>query len=140
MQRRSIFSAGEKKAETNIIPATASFKLDKKNKKLHEQPPTEKMLCALRKVLTSMSDKDPDKRRYFIANNAVELTKHPTSTAAKEGELATYQAAGKCTLGVTLPTGEMSTKKVAFEITFRDIVDDRGLPDVMYIEPTTIQA
>lgn len=138
MQRRSMFSAKEAPKVADVIPAKVTFEIDKRRKQMKEMSPHGKMLCALRKVLTDLSDNDEHGRRYFIKNDMVQMLSGPDGAGGKAGENRTYRATGRCRLGVTLPTGELTTKAVQFSITFRDTKDDRGLPDVVYIPPTTV--
>jgi hypothetical protein len=120
-----------------VIPATVNHQLSKQDRKLKELSAEEKMVCALRKALVKLSD-GGEGCRYFIANNKVQLISAPTASAAKAGQARTYTAKGRCRLGVCHPEGHASSKLIEFSITFRDVMDDRGLADVEYIDPTTI--
>ena len=63
-----LYKAGnESKKNNGVIPATVSFRHNKKKGLIDPLSAQEKMLCALRKVLTSMSDRGEG--RYYIANN-----------------------------------------------------------------------
>lgn len=136
--RREIFSSQKPPPPTNIIPATVRFKHNRKKGLIEPLSAQEKMLCALRKCLAEMSDKSSTKVRYYIAGNKVQLLQEPTASPAKEGEGRTYRARGRCRLGVCHAEGHHTTKFVEFAISYRDTVDDRGMADVQYFEPTTI--
>lgn len=133
-----LFEVSEKPAPGNIIPATVDFKIDKKKRRMRVLSPEEKMLCALRKVLTNMSDKDVNKCRYFIDNNQVQLIKRPVSNGGREGEAKNYTASGRCKIGVCHPGGHKSSMMIEFKIAFRDTKNDLGLDDVEYLDGTTI--
>jgi len=136
--RKEMFSALKKAPDTNVIPATVNHRLDKKEQRVATLNPNEKMICALRKALTKMSDGHEDGCRYFIANNKIQLLSPPTSSGGRAGEAQTYSARGRCRLGVCHPGGHSSSVNVEFTLTFRDVVDDRGLADVEFIDPTVI--
>lgn len=136
--RKEMFSAQRKAPDTSVIPATVRHRIDKKAAKLAELTANEKMICALRKALTKMSDGNTDGCRYFIANNKIQILSAPSSSPAKKGEGRTYSASGRCKLGVCHPAGHSSSRVIEFSITFRDITDDRGMADVEFIDPTSI--
>ena len=143
MQRRSMFSTGTAKAADDRVRSSTSFVIDKKAQKLKDRPNQEKMLSALRKVLSDMSDKDDQGRRYYIHSNKVQILKPPSDNPSRKGEPQTYFGSGRFVVGVIVPpTDENSsglvTKNVEFAITFRDTVDAMGLPDVGYLEPTHV--
>jgi len=133
-----LFNAKKKAPDSTVIPSTIRFKLNKKKGLLDPLQPHEKMLCALRKALADMSDGDQRGCRYFIANGKVQMLKMPTTTAGKKGEAQSYNARGRCRVGVCHPDDKSSSIIVEFSISYRDIVDDRGLADVEYFDPTTI--
>lgn len=133
-----MFNTQSKPPPSTVIPATVKFVHNKKKGMIEPLKPQEKMLCALRKCLAVMSDKSPDKTRYYIAGNKIQLLQEPTESPAKEGEGRSYRASGRCRLGVCHPAGHHTTKYIEFSISYRDIVDDRGLADVQYFDPTTI--
>jgi acetylornithine deacetylase/succinyl-diaminopimelate desuccinylase-like protein len=136
-RKEQLFNAAKVQRPANIIPATVKFELDRSRGEIKPLAAPEKMLVALRKVLAQMSEKNPDGCRYYIAGNKVELTSTPTTTSGKKGEVQTYRAAGRARLGVAHSTH--STKLfIAFDISYRDCEDDRGLADVEFIDPTTI--
>lgn len=137
-RREQLFNAQSKAPERTVIPATVEFKVDKKKKMIKILSPQSKMICALRKVLADMSDKSSDGCRFYIANNKIQLTSPPTTTHGKKGEAQSYRASGRCKLGVCLPSGGMTTKFVEFSINYRDVEDERGLADIEYFDPTTI--
>jgi len=136
--RKEMFSALKKAPTTNVIPATVRHRLDKRAEKLAELTPNEKMICALRKALVKLSDGDTDGCRYYIANNKIQVLQAPSATAGKAGEARTYFAKGRCRVGITHAAGHSSMKIIEFALTFRDVVDDRGLADVEFVDPTTI--
>lgn len=138
--RKQLFKAGGSAAPANVIPATVKFIHDKKAGTIKPLSANEKMLCALRKCLAALSDGDEAGRRFFIMNNKVELTQSPQTTEGKAGGPQTYRAAGRCKLGVSHRDGHMTSTYAAFTLTFRDSLDDRGLPDITFIDPTTIDA
>jgi len=136
--REQLFNARKKAPERTVIPATVEFKIDKKKKALRTLSAEHKMLCALRKVLADLSDQSSDGCRYYIANDKVQLISNPVTTNGKPGERQSYRAAGRFKAGVCLSNGAMVTKFLEFSINYRDIVDDRGLADIEYFDPTTI--
>jgi len=136
--RKEMFSATKKAPTTDVIPATVKHRIDKKAERLGVLSPNEKMICALRKALTKMSDAQADGCRYFIANNKVQVLSAPSASAGKDGDARTYSARGRCKLGVCHPGGHSSTMLIEFSINFRETTDDRGLADVEFIDPTTI--
>lgn len=138
MQRRSMFTTNKEPVRDNTILATTKFELDKQAKRLKALAPNDKMKCAVRKILTDMSDRDEEGRRYFILSRRIEVLKEPSPGPARSGEPQTYSGKGRFKMGVSLPTGEMARRDVEFGVSFRDTVDDRGLPDVVYIEPSYI--
>lgn len=98
----------------------------------------DKMKCALRKVLADLSDKNPHGCRYYIANNKIQLSLAPDPAIPAPGEGKTYKAAGRFKAGVCHEGGRMTTQYLQFSITYKDVLDDRGLPDVKYVDPTTV--
>lgn len=136
--RKEMFSALKKAPTTNVIPATVKHRLDKKAQRIAILTPNEKMICALRKALSKMSDASDAGCRYYIANNKIQLLAAPSAAAGKEGEAKTYSAKGRCKVGICHPGGHSSSKVIEFSLTFRDVLDDRGLADVEFIDPTTI--
>lgn len=137
-RRELLYKAGSQKPPPNTISATVRFRHNKKKGIVEPLSASEKMLCALRKALTVMSDKDTTGRRFFIADNKVEIVQAPSTTQARKGEPQSYRAAGRCRLRAIHPDGHTSSMKVQFDISYRDVVDAIGLADVEYLEPTTI--
>ena len=123
---------------TNVIPATVKFKHNRKKGIVDPLSSQEKMLCALRKCLTEMSNKDPEGRRYYIAGNKVQVTVAPVESPAKDGEGRSYRASGRCRLGVCHAEGHHTTKFIEFSISYRDQIDEHGMSDVVYMDPTLI--
>jgi hypothetical protein len=137
-RKDQLFSAKKRASDSSVIPATVSFRHNRKKGFIEPLRPHEKMLCALRKVLAQMSDADENGCRYYIANNKVQILKAPSATSGKPGEAKSYHAKGRCRVGVTHPQNHISHKVLEFEISFRDVIDDRGLADVEFFEPTVI--
>ena len=139
-RKETLFASRQKAAAARVeaLPATVSFSIDKKRRALRQQSPYEKMLCVFRKILAEMSDADENRCRYYIANNKVQVLRMPSAPAGRTDQPGTYQGAGRAKLGVLHPKGHTSTKYVEFSISFKDTVDERGLPDVVYVDPTTI--
>jgi hypothetical protein len=133
-----MFEAKKKSSGTDVIPATVKFKIDRKKGRLQPLSAEEKMLCALRKVLASMSDANEHGCRYYIDKNKVQLTRRPTGSEAAPGEPRSYRGAGRCKLGVCHPEGHKSSLTISFDISFRDVKDERGLDDIEFFDPTTI--
>lgn len=124
--------------DPNLIPATVKRRVDRRAGKLNELNRDEKMLCALRKALSSKSGLEEMKNaRYFISSENVYVMSRGGGAQAKEGELSTYTASGRFKMGIIYPKST-AYRMAQFSITYRDTVDDRGLPDVKWIEPTTI--
>lgn len=120
-----------KPGHPTTVSAKVDFKVDPKTKMMKPMPATQKLICALRKVLAQMSD---SKARYWISDNAVQLTS-PLTESGPSGK-ATYQASGRARLGVGHANNETSSVVVEFTISFRDSKDDMGLPDVA-VDPET---
>jgi hypothetical protein len=133
-----MFTSQRPTPATNVIPATVKFKHNKKKGMLEPLSAQEKMLCALRKCLAEMSDKDTNGCRYYIAGNRVQVVTAPVESPAKDGEGRSYRAVGRCRLGVCHQAGHHTTKFIEFTISYRDVVDDRGMSDVVYMDPTII--
>lgn len=137
-RKETLFNAKKRSTDGLIIPSTVKFTLNKKKGMLEPMSAQDKMKCALRKVLADMSDASGDNCRYFIANNKIHLSVAPKTTTGKPGEAQSYYAKGRFRAGVCLPSGESSSKIIAFEISYKDVMDDRGLADVVYFDPTVI--
>ena len=133
-----LFEARKGSPDKTVVPATVDFKFDKKKGQLKPMSAEQKMFCALRKVLAKMSDQDPNRCRFYIDNNQVQILKAPVGSQVREGEPQTFRGSGRCKVGVCHPEGHKSSKIIEFDISFRDIKDDRGLADVEYFDPTTI--
>lgn len=138
--RKQLFSAATSAPAANVIPATVKFVHNRAEGTILPLSPNEKMLCALRKALAALSDGDGEGRRFFIAGNKVEITQAPQTTEGKAGGPQTYRAAGRCRLSVAHRDGRATSMFATFTISYRDMKDDRGLPDVKFIDPTTIDA
>jgi len=136
-RKQQLFEAKKKTTGPDMIPSTVSFKLDKKKGALKPMSAEEKMVCALRKVLTDMSDGDTNRCRYYI-DSQIKPIRRPAFTRAANGGPTTYRAAGICKVGVCHPQGYKSSKIIQFDISYRDVKDSKGQPDVEYMDPTTI--
>jgi hypothetical protein len=138
IRRDMLFEANKKPSQSDSIPATVRFTIDKKKRMMKALTPEGKMLVGLRKALAKMSDKNTHGCRFYIDNNRVQMLKRPSSAGGRVGEKATYSASGRCKVGVCHPEGHKSSKVIEFSITFRDTEDSLGLPDVDFFDPTTI--
>ena len=137
-RREMLFEANKRPSQAASIPATVNFKIDKKKGGLKALSPHEKMLCALRKVLATMSDQNHDGCRFYIDNNRVQILKAPVGSGGREGEAQTYSASGRCKIGVCHKEGHKRSKVIEFKIGFRDVKDSIGQDDVAYLETSTI--
>jgi hypothetical protein len=137
IRKTALYRTASPPPETNTIPATVRFRHNKRQGIIEPLSANEKLICALRKVLTEMSDQD-GRCRYYIADNQVKLTQRPVASEGRAGEPQTHRAAGRCKVRVCHPEGHTSSMQIQFAITFRDSEDEYGLPDVEYIEPTTV--
>jgi hypothetical protein len=105
---------------------------------LRQLAPEEKAMCALRKVFAQMSADTGGERRYFIVGEACRILERQVSPGAKEGDPGSYLFRGRCPMGIAHKNGDHSLKMIEFVVSFRDIEDAMGLPDVDYFDPTTI--
>jgi hypothetical protein len=63
----------------------------------------------------------------------------PAATGdSRPGAAQTYFGKGRCKIGVAHKDGSVSFRVIEFSITFRDTSDERGLADVDYLDPTTV--
>lgn len=137
-RREMLFEANKTPSQSNVIPATVAFKIDKKKKRLRALSPEEKMLVVLRKVLAELSDKNEHGCRFYIDNNQVQILRRPVGSGGRPGEAQSYSAAGRCKLGVCHKEGHKSSKVIEFNLVFQDVKDDLGFDDVEYLSGTTI--
>lgn len=137
-RKEVLFNARKRSTDSSVIPATVTYRHNRRKGLVEALKPNEKMLCALRKVLTMMSDDDENGCRYYIANNKVQILKAPSTTKGKKGEVQSYHAKGRCRVGAVHPAGHATSKVIEFEISFRDVVDERGMADVEFFDPTVI--
>ena len=98
---------------------------------LRSLTPDEKMLCALRKVLSKMSSDSGGHERYFVVSPHCRVL-------ARQGDAGTYRTKGRCQIGIAHGSGEAAFKMIEFDVSFRDTEDAMGLPDVDYFDPTHI--
>jgi len=138
-RRQMLFDAKPRTEEPMVVPATVSFKIDKRNKRLTTLQPREKMVVALRKVLATMSSQNKHGCRYYIEGNKIQMIHPPTTTQGKAGDAQKYAASGRCRVGVCHKDGHKSSMVIQFALSFKDIRDERGLPDVAFFDPTTIE-
>jgi hypothetical protein len=138
-RKQQLFEAKQKKQESNLIPSTIKFEIDKGTRTLKIQSAESKMLIALRKVLTKMSDSGEGEGRYYIAGPQVQVISAPAPTGdARKGAMQTYFGKGRCRVGLAHRDGTVSFRVIEFSVTFRDTQDERGIADVDYIDPTTV--
>jgi hypothetical protein len=137
-RKESLFNAKKgSPGHAVVIPATVKHSINKRRRRLNPLSAQEKMICALRKVLAKMSDNDQTGCRFFIAGNKVQIIRAPKATAGRKGEPKSYTAAGRCKVGAC-NDDHVTYKVIEFNISFRDVLDDRGLADIEYMDPTTI--
>ena len=130
--------------DSSRIPTHVNFMFHKnapqrQRGELRQLTPEEKMLCALRKVLAQMSADSGGEQRYFVAGDQCRILDRHVSPGAKEGEAGSYRFKGRCQIGVSHKSGEGSFKVVEFVVSFRDVEDSMGLPDVDYFDETTLE-
>jgi hypothetical protein len=133
-RREQLFSAKKPPPGSAMIPATVRFRHNKKKGLIEPLGAQEKMLCALRKVFADMSNKD---ERWCIVGNQVQILGAPTTTEGKPKGPQSYRASGRCKVAIMRSDG-MTSKLIEFSISYKDVVDDRGLADVIYFDPTTV--
>ena len=122
-----------------MIPATVSFRRDKRKGRLYPLSMREQMVVALKKILAAMSDADENGCRFYVDNNKIQILREPTGSEGRPGEARTYRAAGRCAVGVCHSHGKKSSKVIQFDITYRDVKDDRGLDDIEWIDPSVVE-
>ncbi len=131
-------SLGDTEGDANLISSKVARKVNKRKGELNTLSRDEKMLCALRKALASKSGlAEALNARYYISGEQVYVTSRGGGAQTKKNEPTTYTASGRFKLGMAYKDS-VSYRMAQFSITFRDSRDDRGLPDVDFIEPTTI--
>ena len=136
--RRQIFDTKQQPVARDLVPTSVTFKIDRKTRRMTTLPPNEKMIVALRKVLSTMSNRDTNGCRYYLDGKSVQVIRPVTTTSGRPGEAQNYRAAGRCKVGVCHPQGHKSSIMIQFTLSFKDVLDDRGLPDVMFFDPTSI--
>jgi len=137
--RKELFAAKKKSPGSTVIPATVTFRHDKRQGRLHPLSMREKMIVAVKKILATMSDDDENGCRFYVDNNKIQVLREPSGSDARAGEARTYRASGRCAVGVCHPQGRKSSKIIQFDITYRDIKDARGLDDIEWIDPSTVE-
>lgn len=135
-RKQQLFAAKKPAVDVSIVPTTVKYVMDK-NKHLTALSQDAKMICALRKVLVTMSDENKVGQRYFVASPTCQVISRSSSPGIKSGEPGIYSARGRIKIGLTGPDG-VSYKNIEFTINFRDVKDRMGLADVEYVDPTTI--
>ena len=134
-----LFEAKKKAPDVTLVPTTVSFKLDRPRGRLHTLEPTEKMVCAVRRVLAEMSRSDKNGCRYYLDGRKVQVLSAPVASPAKPGEPRTYRASGRAKIGVAHRDGCKSSKFIQFQISFRDTKNDLGLDDVRFLDDTVVE-
>ena len=141
-RKEQLFAVGRgtKSPDGLSVSTSVQFIIDKKKKTMKDMPAEQKLVCALRKVLLAMSEATGGKQRFFLYGTEIKLMAPVEAQGGgKEGEPSTYHAKGRCKLGVALHTNESATKQIEFEISFKDVKDSLGLPDVVYFDPTSVE-
>lgn len=128
----------QKAPDPNVVSTRVKHRVNRKKGTLDPLSRDEKMLCALRKALASKSGlPESAESRYHIDGDKLYVSRRGGGVQTKPGEPTTYTATGRFRMGMI--HGDRASFRVAkFNITYRDVRDDRGLPDVDFIEPTTI--
>lgn len=126
--KTTLFNGSAPAPASLLIPITVKRTISRKTKTLEPMPVEQRMLCALRKVLATMSTKE---RRFYISNEGVRLN------APISGK-GTYEASGRCRLGVAHGNGNNSFLVVDFKLSFRDSADQFGFGDVTVLEDTQV--
>lgn len=142
MRRESLLKKDQATPPTTggILRSTkVKREIDKQKRELKLLTPSDKMLVALRKVLTKLSNEDENGSRYYVSGPQLSITEQPRDQVVKEGEFASYHGAGYAKLGVTLKNGQMNYRYISFSISFRDCLNENGLPDVEYFDPTEVE-
>lgn len=125
---------GSGKMRSTTVPRV----INKEKRELAPLTASDKMLVAFRKVLVKMSVDDPDGSRFHISGTLLRVIDQPSEQTVKEGEFASYSGSGYAKLGVSLKNGMMSYRYVHFVINFKDCLNDNGLPDVEFFDPTEV--
>jgi hypothetical protein len=140
MQKKEAFLGRKstKPRDPNLVSTKIPRKVQKKAGKLNELNRDHKMLCAIRKALASRSGLvETQCDRYYISGGEVYVTHRGGGVQTKKGEPTTYTARGRFKLGVA--HADCVAYRIAeFNVTYKDTLDDRGLPDVAFVDPTTI--
>jgi len=140
MQKKEAFFGREPTTprDPNLISTKIPRMVKRSEGKLNELGRDHKMLCALRKALASRSGlTETQCARYYISGADVYVTHRGGGVQTKEGEPTTYTARGRFKLGVAHSDCCMY-RMAEFNVTYKDTLDDRGLPDVAFVDPTTI--
>jgi len=140
-RKQRLVAAKQQQDERNqgVIKTRIKQAVDGKSKRPVGLTQDQKMLCALRKVLVAVSERSEDNQRFFLSGETMRVDERSSSPGAKEGDPGTYHAKGSFRLGVIHPgKGGVTYKQAAFDIHFRDTIDDRGFSDVEYDDNTTV--
>jgi hypothetical protein len=132
-----LFSSTKPTDDAARISVLVNHRHDRKAAAIAPLTVDEKMLCALRKVLAAMTDDARGVQRFYIDGPECVVTHRSGTGGSKPGEPGSYSAAGRFRMGIITNDGTQH-KVVAFVINFRDTKDDRGLADVAYFDPTTL--
>jgi len=139
-RKESFIGPSNKQAvgDPNLISTRIPRNVDKRKGKLNALTADNKMRSAIGKALSMKSGlDDPDGASYFISGDKMYVTARGGGVQTKKGEKTTYSASGRFILGKAFKD-HVCYFTAEFSITFRDTVDDLGLPDVAVVEPTTI--
>lgn len=140
MRKRVPFFGKKKseKADPNMVSTKVTRKVNKKKGRLNQLTADEKMLCAIRKALASKSGlAEAGNARYYVSGDELYVLSRGGGVQTKKDEPTTYTARGRFKLGM-VHDANCCFRIAEFNITFKDTVDERGIPDVDFLEPTTI--
>jgi hypothetical protein len=122
-------------ADPNLISTTVTRKLNRRKGELNKLSRDEKLLCALRKALSSKSGADAS---YYIVDEGVYVTRRGGGVPARSGEAVSYTASGRFKMGA-IQEEKVAFSMVEFNLTYRDTVDEHGMLDIEFSEPSTIK-
>lgn len=138
MRKKKSFlsNTGGEPDNPNVIKTTVKQKLDKRKGKLNELTRDEKLIRALRLALSSKSG-ELGGARYYLDGDQVYVQSRGGGAQSKPGEMVTYTASGRMRIGAAHPK-HAAFHIAEFRITYRDVLDERGIPSVAFIDPTVI--
>jgi len=123
-------------ADPNLISTTVSRKLNRRKGELNKLNRDEKLLCALRKALATKSNSEAS---YYIVDDGVYVARRGGGVPARSGEAVSYTASGRFKMGA-IGAEKVAFSMVEFDLTYRDVVDEHGMLDIEFSEPSTIKA